>query len=327
MATGVTPSRRRLNLRVVVAWLALVVALGFGAMAIARDAEQLAQVWDRLDWWVLPASTLAVCVGLWCTAMCWRWFVRVLGHAAPLRLVTPFFLTQAGKYVPGAVWPVVAQAEVGRQLGLPRSALPAATAMFMVAHITTGAAVGSLLGLVSGLPLPSWLLLLILAAAVAGMLPWAAQLGAAALVRLLRTRRVPAVLSVLSGGVCARAWWAAHAWMAVTWLPYGLSLWLLLTGFDAQVRLGPALATFALAWVGGFLVLIAPAGVGPRDAIMAALLLPAVSVTGDGLTASSVVLASAVASRLTTTVGDVVMALGSLAVRRAMRRGESAPAG
>ncbi|PID53553.1 MAG: hypothetical protein CSB46_07460, partial [Micrococcales bacterium] len=80
VATGVTPSRRRLNLRVVVAWLALVVALGFGAMAIARDAEQLAQVWDRLDWWVLPASTLAVCVGLWCTAMCWRWFVRVLGH-------------------------------------------------------------------------------------------------------------------------------------------------------------------------------------------------------------------------------------------------------
>lgn len=318
---GATTARWRP--RVLLAWFALAVALGFGAAAIARDADGLASLRDEIDWWALPGSTLAVCLGLWCTAMCWRWFVQSLGYPAPASLVPPFFLTQVGKYVPGAVWPVLAQAEVGRRLGLPRSALPTATALFMVAHITTGCLAGAAAGLAGGAPLPWWVLVGVLLAGAIGVLPWPARWAARLLSRFLAPRRaVPGVLTTLAGGVSRRCWWTAHGWMLLTWAPYGASLWVILASLGANVSFALATSAFALAWVAGFLVIIAPAGVGPRDAAMGVLLVGAVAAAPGAATgidsASSLVLAAAIASRLTTTLGDVVMALGSLAARKAL---------
>jgi len=74
----------------------------------------------------------------------------------------------------------------------------------------------------------------------------------------------------VSGGALV----ASAAWSVLMWLLLGLQAWLLLReiapGPDANYVI--ATGAFALAWLVGFLVVIAPAGAGVREAALVALL-------------------------------------------------------
>ena len=67
---------------------------------------------------------------------------------------------------------------------------------------------------------------------------------------------------------------AATAWSLVSWLAYGVSVWVLAVGAGAPAGesfllcLGGA----ALAMTAGFLVFIAPSGIGIREAVLVAAL-------------------------------------------------------
>ena len=58
-----------------------------------------------------------------------------------------FFVAQLGKYLPGSVWPVVAQMRMGRELGIPRQR----TALAFLLTLGLSVLVGMLVGL-SALP-------------------------------------------------------------------------------------------------------------------------------------------------------------------------------
>jgi uncharacterized membrane protein YbhN (UPF0104 family) len=102
-------------------------------------------------------------------------------------------------------------------------------------------------------------------------------------------------------------------WSIVMWLLYGLHTWLLADGLGGHGGrlLLLAIGSYALSWVAGFLVVIAPAGLGVREA---ALVLGLRSVLP-----ASAALAVSVLSRLLMTLADVLLALVSLLLGRASR--------
>ena len=91
----------------------------------------------RLSWPLLAASLVGVVAALLCAMMTWRTLLADLGSPLPLRPAAKvFFVGQLGKYIPGAVWPVLAQMEMGRDLGVPRPR--SAAAFFLMMPIQLG---------------------------------------------------------------------------------------------------------------------------------------------------------------------------------------------
>jgi uncharacterized membrane protein YbhN (UPF0104 family) len=98
------------------------------------------------------------------------------------------------------------------------------------------------------------------------------------------------------------------------WVSYGVHLTLLAHPLASAGHRLPLLATgaYALAWVVGFVVVIAPAGVGAREGMLVVALAPAMS--------ASAATAVALVSRLVMTAGDFAWAaVAAAAGRRAIR--------
>lgn len=271
-----------------VVWFAvLIVALALALRSRWADVgEQLAS----LDVWRLLLAMGIGLVGLGLSSGIWHTVLHGIGEPLPLAAsLRIFYVGQVGKYLPGAVWPAVTQAALGREHGIaPRASVTAAT-LFLWVHLVTGVAIG-ITGLVVAGVLPALTLAAVPFALILlapGVLRWALQ-------RLLRlARRQP--LRRLPDG---RHLLVAAAWAVAMWITYGVLLQVLTAAVGAPVGLVRGTGVFAASWVAGFVLLIAPAGVGPREAAMVALLpLPA----AGGLLV-------ALASRLILTLADAMWA-------------------
>ena len=110
----------------------------------------------------------------------------------------------------------------------------------------------------------------------------------------------------------------ACGFLLVTWLFYGLSLLALARplGLTGAGSLALATGAYALAWSAGVMVLgLVPAGIGVREVILAAILLPFLPAG-----AATAVVAT---SRVVQTLGDALWALfAGIALRGPMRRAE-----
>jgi hypothetical protein len=110
----------------------------------------------------------------------------------------------------------------------------------------------------------------------------------------------------------------ACGFLLVTWLFYGLSLLALARplGLTGAGSLALATGAYALAWSAGVMVLgLVPAGIGVREVILGAILLPFLP-AGE---ATAVV----ATSRVVQTFGDALWALfAGIALRGPMRRAE-----
>jgi glycosyltransferase 2 family protein len=111
----------------------------------------------------------------------------------------------------------------------------------------------------------------------------------------------------------------ALAWTTLGWLFYGAHAWLLISEFAGH---GPrvlalSLGAYALAWSVGFLIIVFPGGIGPREIALIAVLAPVMP------SASALVIA--LASRVVMTIGDLVWAGLGLAIGRRTRRPQGAP--
>ena len=104
-------------------------------------------------------------------------------------------------------------------------------------------------------------------------------------------------------------------WMLLAWLCYGLQVAVLvrdLGGTGTAAGLG-AIGAFALAWVVGFLVVLAPAGAGVREAVLVLALSPV-------LPAAAALLVALVSRLLLTTIDLVLAGLAGGLERRARSR-------
>ncbi|EQA97213.1 hypothetical protein L286_23070 [Sphingobium sp. HDIP04] len=78
--------------------------------------------------------------------------------------------------------------------------------------------------------------------------------------------------------------------------------------------LGQFAALFMLAWLAGFVIPVAPGGLGVREAALLAL-------AGDGMSATSL-LAAVLALRVASLGGDLTYGLGTMAVTRSKTTGK-----
>lgn len=292
----------------------LAVALGFGVWAVAGQWQAVSDGLGRLSWGLLAGSLVAVLGALGAGMMMWRALLADLG--SPLRAVDAakvFFVGQLGKYIPGSLWPVLAQMEMGRDLGVPRPRSAAAFFLTYPVYLATGLLVGAAtLPVFAGESVAryAWLLAL-LPLLVAGLHPKVVNGVLNLGLRLIR--RPPPERPLSRTGVLASAGWAM-----LGWLLYGVHLALLVGGLRGGLGgglqgglgadgPGTALATaalsagaFALAWCLGFIVVVAPAGAGVREVAMIAALSPVLD-QGEAI-------AAALCSRLVVSIGDLLCA-------------------
>ena len=291
------------------------VAVALLVAALARNGEQALEAAGEVGVLSALGSFAAVLAGLLASALVWRTLLADLGTPLPLRpALHVFFVGQLGKYVPGSVFAIAAQMELGRSAGASRSRVGTASLLFMAVLVAAG-----LLTAAVALPLTSpaalqdhgWALLALPVIAV-GLAPPVLTRVVGLLLRL--TRRAP-----LDRPLSARGVVTATAWALTMWAAYGLHLWLLVRPQDTTGRadlLLLAVGAYALAWTAGFLVLVAPAGAGVRELALVVALAPVLD--------RGAALAVAVLSRVLMTLGDLAWGIGGAAAGR--RRGRDGAA-
>ena len=300
-------SRRRTSWRRTAVSGVLVVAMVVAFAVVLRG--QWADIVDSLGrqhWYaVLGAFGLAL-VGVVVSFVIWRGTLAVLGSRLPaLAAARLFFVTQLGKYLPGAVWPVLAQMRLGKELGVPRQRMGLAFLLTLGLSTLVGILVGAaaLPALLRAEGRVVLLGLLAVPLLVALLVPRVlnALLGTG-----LRVLRRPGLERPLHEGDVVRGVGSA----VLFWLLYGGHVWLLAVGLGADpLRALPvAIGGFAIAFSLGPLLVVLPAGAGVREAVLI-LLLHAVLPTSDAA-------AVALTSRGLLMATDGLLALGAALLPR-----------
>ena len=298
-------------------WGLFALAVGVIAWAVARQWSVVSESVARVGWMRVAVATALALLALAFNTLSWRTVMQSVGLDAPLREASGVFLvSQAGKYVPGAVWPVVAQAEFARGHGVTRARATVGSLVAMAVGVVMAGVVGAvaLAFFSSGSVLRYWwVVLLALALAVTLFPPVLTRLLALALRLLRREGDVPRI-----GG---KALAASAGWSALNWAALGAQAWVLLAALGgSDATYGLATGAFALAWLVGFLAVFAPAGAGFREGALYFLLGAAVT--------QPQALAFALVSRFAMTLADAIgLGLGALArrSRQAARDRTSAP--
>jgi glycosyltransferase 2 family protein len=286
---------RRSPVRRLVRFGFLAVALGFGTWAVASQWDAVAAGFAKLSWPMLAASLVAVVGALLGAMLTWRTLLADLGSPLPLRPAAKvFFVGQLGKYIPGAVWPVLAQMEMGRDLGVPRPRSAAAFFLMMPVQLATGLLV-TLVTL--GWDRFGWLLLLV---PVLLVLLEPKVINGLIGFGLRRLRREP-----LERPLTRRGMLTALGWASLGWTCYGAHL------YFVAPEIGPvfAVGAFAMSWCLGIMTFVVPAGAGVRELAMVAALSPVME--------SGPAIAVALCSRIVIIAGDLACAgLAGIASRR-----------
>lgn len=309
------PPGRRARIVTAVKWSAAALAVALLVVGVVQQWDAIVRDFARLSVGTVVVGVLATLVALVANMASWRAMTAATGTRLPVAAASSvFFVGQLGKYVPGGVWSIAAQAELGRAHGLARTTSAAASLASMLVSMVTAALVGIvglLVGAPDGLATFWWLALVAALGLVALVPPVLARLIALAMRLLRRPRQVV----TLSWGATT----ASIAWSAAMWLAYGVQATTVLRAFGADGPAVPPLATgaYAVAWLVGFLVVVAPAGLGAREGVLVLLLGPVAGVSGA--------LALAVVSRALMTLGDVLLAAvgAGLAVRHRRRTGSA----
>ncbi|GAA4686017.1 hypothetical protein APR04_003386 [Promicromonospora umidemergens] len=294
-----------------VRWGFLAIALVLAVWYVLGNAAALARAAADLS---ATDVVLVVVLGVlyvWCTLLAWRAVLADLGSPLSLRrAVAVFGISQLGKYVPGGVWNIVAAAEVGAGHSVPRSRSAVSMLVAVAVSVASGAAVGAVaLPFVTAGTLGAW-----------SWVAWAAPAVVVVLAPPVLNRLIGLALRVARrGGLDHPMTWGglgrAAAWSVAGWLVAGAQLWVLCAGLGLPPTVRTfALATggWALAWTAGFLFVVAPAGAGVREVVLAAVLAGALPAPAAAL--------AVLVSRVVLTVIDLLLAGAGLLVARGVRR-------
>ena len=269
----------------------------------------------RLQWQRVLVSLLAVFVGIGSATMSWQVLVDDLGKPIGVgRGAQVFLVGVLGKYLPGSVWAYLLQIELGSRAGLARARVFAATlfsvAVAMVAALIAGAI--AVPELVSMSPELSWLpwLYIILPVALVFLYPPILTAIVRIAFRLVRRPRPdhPVTLPVVAKSL---------AWALLSYLSYGVHLWMLADtseGLSLQ-PLALCIGTMGVAMIASLAAFVVPSGAGVRELVIITALTPVVG----GVSA----IVYAAVSRVMFILADLVSAGGAagLAVVARRRRG------
>ncbi|MCW2527641.1 MAG: putative integral rane protein, partial [Pseudonocardiales bacterium] len=120
--------------------LLLLICVGVAAWALIGHWSDFRVDLAQLGWAHALLSVPPMLLGLVSGMLAWRAILSSLGSPIPAAAaVRIYFIGQLGKYVPGSMWPVVAQMELGRDFQIPRRRSVVALTMAIVTSLATGA--------------------------------------------------------------------------------------------------------------------------------------------------------------------------------------------
>ena len=279
-----------------VRWAFVLGAVALAGYAIAKDWGKIATALGHLGFPSVVAALVSVVIAQIFTALMWRQLLASLGSPLPVPVAARIlFIGQLGKYLPGSIWPVLAQMELGKAHKVPRSRSASASVLVMLLTLIVGLLIALVTLPFAAGPMPYRWALLITPVLLVMLYPKVLNNIIARLLKLARQAPLEAPLT-------GRALSQALAWAVGVWFCYGLQIWILATrlGAPAGKTALIALGGFAFAWSVGFVIVFAPAGAGVRDLLLLLVLHPVLS-TPD---AAAVVLVS----RVLLTAGDLLTA-------------------
>ncbi|HET7274315.1 MAG TPA: lysylphosphatidylglycerol synthase domain-containing protein [Longimicrobiaceae bacterium] len=253
----------------------VVVAFGFLVWTAAGNWQDLRTYEWQVDPVLLGLSLIAhVAVLVW-GVLVWS---RVLSCFPRVdvrihQLLRIWFLSSAARYIPGKVWQFVAAAQLAKGAGL------SAALLLTSLMVHTGFALLAA-GVVAAATLPGATLGL-------GAFPWWAPLTVALIIAIALSH--PAVLRALLGAIPRALHRDVVGWegswrdgvqllvlSGMSWLFYGVAFYLFVASLTPleSGSLIPLTGVNALAFLAGYAVLLAPAGLGVREAAMTVLLSP-----------------------------------------------------
>jgi hypothetical protein len=288
----------------------VVVAVGFGVYYVVDERHELHHAFDQIGILACLWALLALLAMQFAALKVYQALLAGLG--SPLSLRTSggiLFIGQLGKYVPGSLWPILAQMELGTRAKVPRPRSASASVLAMLVSLVAG-----LITAMVTLPFAEhsadyyWVFAL-LPVVVFCLYP---KVLNRLLNKLFAIVKRPGLEQPVTGRMLTRA----LAWAFTAWLFNGLQLFLLADHFGAPVgrTLLLAVGGYAFAWCVGFVAVFDPAGAGVREALIVAALSP---VIGPGPA-----LACALISRVLNTISDLVCAGTAALAWRHQRRTE-----
>ena len=280
-------------------WGVAVVAIGIGCYEISKEWHEVLPALSQIGL-LTSFEALLVLLGMQYANMR-VWHVLLAGFGSPLRTATAariVFIGQLGKYVPGSIWPILAQMELGATAKVPRARSASTSILTMVLSLLTG-----LVTAMVTLPFAEhsaaylWVFLLVPVIVVC-LHP---KVLNPLINKLFKLVKQPGLETPLTGRVLAHA----LAWAFAAWIFNGLQIWILAEKLGAPAGRTALLALggYAFAWCVGFVVIIDPAGAGIREVLLVAALSP---VLGVGPAT-----AVALVSRAVNTVSDLLVAGGA----------------
>jgi uncharacterized membrane protein YbhN (UPF0104 family) len=287
---------------------ALVVALVLCVVFLIPRAGDIVDALGRQNPLSIVVGLVLAIAATYTTFLSWRELMAGAGHPlARSSAQRVFFLSQIGKYIPGSIWAIVAQADLGREHKVPAVKSVAVGLLTLLVSCGAGVCVAaaSLPFVIPDALSKYWFVVIFVPIALAALHPAVLgivmRLASRVMKRDFGTMRLPVPSVAKAFGWAVLAWILFGAHIATLMAPL-----LRLDGHSFVLAVG----SYSLAWLVGFLVFFLPAGLGGREAVLTALL-----VAGSTLNVNAAV-SVAVMSRVLLTVTDLVLALAAGLSRR-----------
>lgn len=284
--------------------------------------RQLAGNWDgvvtyewQINYGYLTAALLSVIVTFYVFSSVWKIIIRSLGKevgfAQSFKIA---YLANLGRYIPGKIWQMFGMIYLAKKEGVSEEEAVASFGMSQIFAIPSGLLSGIVfLALYPGVkdyydnvPFLTTGMIIIgvsifIVSLVVVFFPKPLERLANRLFAVIKRKPI----SLRMNKSLAAAIYGGYF---LAWSLYGFSFWLFVKGITVQeTMILPMAGIFIIAYQIGYLMLFAPGGVGPREAMMELMLAP---FFGAGVST-----AIALAARLWLIIAEAVSALIALRIK------------
>lgn len=257
-----------------IAVVLIIAYLVFRVLSRSWDEIRVAAAALRPSWSGLLLASACIAAGYAVLIASWRLLLRTwrspLGVLDATRI---WFVSSLGKYVPGKVWSIGAMAVLAKEAGASPIAATGSAIIMQLVNIAAGfvvvaaCGVGELFTAYPALRFAAWVTVAATAIGLAigpPLLSWAARTAT----RLVG-RPMPDMPEISRATLLL-----VFAANVVAWVAYGVGFgifWTALLGRGGGISLA-ALAVYTASYLVGYLVLVAPGGVGVRETVLIGLL-------------------------------------------------------
>lgn len=305
------PATRRNRLFSLAGFIFVAVSLYFVGNSLARGVRESGGLANLLEFnpAMLSLSFLLLQLHFLACGLAWK---MVAGHTGGrLKLWKAYsihFLAQVGKYVPGAVWSAIGKFALSRDSGMTSvqtgHALVLETVfivfgcLFVAMPLVSDAAMAVGLTGAEAVLLAVFLGFLTLSAVHPSVFGFLVGLAGRVTGKRLEAQRVP-FIEILK---------TIPVYVSI-FLFVGLGFWLLARGFGLEIPFFPGILLYPTAFGVGYLVILAPGGLGVRELVLVWLVRMAAPGSEPGMAELA-----AVAARIWITLGEGLAFLVSLVI-------------